>query len=1058
VLSKGENGQFAWTPTSTKEATEFVKGLTAIDSGNLPMTYELKQKLDQALKTLAPRGGVDAMADANRRLYASLKRAMGREPGLVDIIVPVHNAIHITRKCIHRVLDRTQWPFHLYIVDDASDPFTRSELERLSQANKNRVTLITNRRNKGFAATVNRGIREGRGEYVCLLNSDVFVTDLWLTKMMLALQSDPKNKIVCPVTNNTAIVDVPMSPGASYIQMNQVLEAFAQRRYPELMPTGFCFMFPREMIAKIGQFDEGYQNFGEETDWWWKTIRYAESDQFLRYRAVLADDTYVFHERGTSYSQLGNDTHMHYRKLASSRFNKLWPEWVNWKNTYDVNKAVGGLREKIPATLLRSAKDRYRVCWVVHDAKPSCGGMKYVADVINEMLEQGINAKVAVIKRKENQDEAYLGELCTAPIFFNSREEFIKEFPNRIFPGGILIASTSELNPVVQLVGEMSEGRVRPLLHAQSYEPEHCISSNDKEIAKSFFTRVPDIISNAKWVTKAIKTDSHIQPIATIHPGVDPFLFYRRDRSQGDERPTLILSMNPHYACKGFDRGKELISEVEKLAALRGLDIRILVYGVETLPMITSAICQGNIPQMRVATLLGTEADAFIDPSTLHSYGMPALEAAASGVKVFSWDNRGIREYAEGVDAEVYPNDLAPTQMAEEIVNYLMDEKAQEAHQEKYAAIRAHIAKYHNREESVQTFIKQIEKHFNLNFVSRRICVLVPHLRKHGGPTTMLAIANELQAAGHRVSITTVFTDVSPEVVSMTNLPVNVNAQQLPSCDLIITNSDNPMVEQISRLEKVKKIMLKLSHNPRFKKEEELGLNQKWDAVITSTQWLADVCKSPTDGWEYLACEAERVGWWNYAFSLFQCPPDSRTYGAGTIESPVTIGTLIHAHPSKGSREAIDALGELAMRYGPRVRFIGVGEVPPQAFRSNLPNFEYRYQLSREQMAKTMQETDIWIGASHSEGLGRMGLEAMSAGAAVISTNTSAEYMDDNFNCMLVPVGDAREIARATAGLIEQPEVAHMLRRNAFDTAASLADPGPTVMAIQKVITRVFSQ
>lgn len=1058
MLSRQENGQFAWAPTTQKDSAEFVKGLAEQESGNLPMTYELKQKLDTALKTLAPRGGVDAMADANRRLYASLKTVMGRAPGKVDIIIPVHNAIHITRRCIQLVLERTQWPFHLYVVDDASDEFTHDELYRIAQENRSNVTLITNKRNKGFAATVNRGIREGTGEFVCLLNSDVLVTDLWLTKMMFALQSDPKHKIVCPATNNTAIVDVPMSPGASYIQMNRVLENFAQRRYPELMPTGFCFMFPRSHLEKIGFFDESYQNFGEETDFWWRTLRYHENNQLQRFRAVLADDTYVFHERGVSYSALGNDTHMHYRKLASSRFNKLWPEWVSWKNTYDVNRAVGGLREKVPATLLRNPKDRYRVCFVVFDAKGSCGGMKYIADVVNEMIESGVNAKVAVIKRKAEQPEAYLGELCAAPVFFNSRVDFVKEFPTRIFPSGILIGATSELNPVIQLVSEMSEGRVRPLLHAQSYEPDLYQDPNDKEVCKALFTRVPDVIANAHWVAKEIGRIMAAPPLATIHPGVDPYLFYRRERADGDERPTVMLPMNPHYPFKGFGRGMELISEIERISKAESLDVRILAYGVESIPMITQAICQGELPQTRVAHLLGTEVDAFVDPSFNHSYGMPALEAAASGCKVFSWDNKGIQEYATGIQAEVFSNTQPPTVLAARIVEYLKDRAAQEKHQGQYDIIRGFITKYHNRGESVKTFLKQLERHFNLNFVSRRITMLVPHLRKHGGPTTMLAIANELQSVGHKVNISTVYSDVSQEVVGMTTLPVNVNPNQLPATDLIIINSDNPMVEPVAATQGVKKIMLKLSHNPRFKKEEEKGLQQKWDAIVTSTQWLKDVCEKPTEDWEYLPCEAERIGWWNYAYATFQRHPDMRTYNLGTTESPITIGTLIHAHPSKGTREAVDAMGELAMKYGAAVRFIGVGEVPPQAFRWNLPNFEYRYSLSREQMAATMQEMDIWIGASHSEGLGRMGLEAMSAGVAVISTNTSAEYMQDKINCLLTPVGDARAIAQAAMLLIEQPTATKDLRLNAYDTAASLADPTPTVNALQKVIQRVFAE
>lgn len=1056
-LIREADGKFRWEVPSQKDVADFNKEVgNQGDAATLPLTYELKQKLDQALKTLAPRGGVDAMADTNRRLYSSLKNILGQPAGTVDIIVPVHNAIHIARKCVQRVLDRTQWPFHLWIVDDASDEFTHDELWAFAEENKKHVSLITNQRNKGFAASVNRGIKAGSGEYVCLLNSDVFVTDMWLTKMIMALKADPKNMIVCPATNNTAIVDVPLSPGASYLQMNQIFEAFAQRRYPELMPTGFCFLFPRVLLNKIGYFDESYQNFGEETDFWWKTLRYTEGSDYKRFRAVLADDTYVFHERGTSYSQLGNDTHMHFRKLASSRFNKLWPEWTTWKNSYDVGKAVGGLREKIPATLLRGPKDRYRICWVVHDAT-LCGGMKYIADVVNELVENGVNAKVAVIKRDQNRPEAYIGELTSAPIFFNSREEFIKDFPSRVFPGGILVAATVELAPVVQMIGELSEGRIRPMLHAQSYEPDILTDPTDKETARSLFQRIPDVISNAHWVTKALENECQVKPAATIHPGLDLHLFYRRNRSAGDERSTVLISMNPSMPCKGFDRGLALIAALENRAQDMNLDIRVLVYGVESLNQISNAICLGALPQMRVATLLGTEADVFVDPSYLHSYGMPALEAAASGCKVFSWDNKGISEYADGIAAHVVPNETPPDVLAERILDYLTSPEQVNAHRDRYPHFRQFLDKYHNREKSIDTFIKRVEKLFNLNFISRKITVVVPHLRKHGGPTTMLVIANELAAVGHRVKIATVYPDVNPEVVGMTNLPVNVNVTQLEPSDLFITNSDNPLVDQIAALPRTKKIMLKLSHNPRFKAEEEKGLQQKWDAIVTSSDWLKEVCEKPTEGWNYLRCEAHRIGWWNYAFSTFQCPPSSRVYHPGTEEQPIVIATLIHAHPLKGTREAIDAMGELSLKYGARVRFIGVGEVPPQAFRSNLPNFEYRFSMNRDRMAATLQETDIWLGASHSEGLGRMALEAMSAGAAVVTTNTAAEYARDGENCIIVPVGDSSAMVQAIERLIEDEALASHLRACGFDTAASLADPVPCINELQKVISSVFA-
>lgn len=1058
-LTRSEEGAVRWTPTSAAEFSTFTQSLNKdADNGALPLTYELKTKLDQALKTLAPRGGVDAMADANRRLYSSLKNVLGTQPGVVDIILPIHNAIHIARKCIDRVLSRTNWPFHLYIMDDASDAFTKQILAEYAAAHPERITLITNAKNKGFAATVNRGIRAGKGEYVCLLNSDVFVTDLWLSKMLLALQADPKNQIVCPATNNTAVVEVPLSPGASYLQMNSILEAFAHRRYPELLPTGFCYLFRRKLISKVGYFDESYQNFGEETDHWWKVTRFAEGSDYKRWRAVMADDCYVFHERGASYSQLGQDTHMHLRKLASSRFGKLWPEFASWRQTYDVNKAVGGLRERVPATLLRHAKDRYRICWVVFDAT-FCGGMKYIADIVNELNEQGANAKIAVIKRKPETPEAYLGELTCAPVFFNSLEDFVQEFPARIFPSGLVIAATSELAPVVQSVADFSAGRIRAALHAQSYEPD-MVEDRAKALVETCFKAVPDIVSSSLWVTKRLEQDLKLKPFATIHPGVDRYLFYKRDRNAGDDRPTVLLSMSPSYPCKGFERGLELICALEALAKQRGLDIRILVYGVESLPIVSQAVCLGALAQTRIAMLLGTEVDVFIDPSHLHSYGMPALEALACGVKVFSWDNRGIREYGDKLPVTILEQDQPAAAMAAAILGFLEQPGAHEKYiSDHYALIAAHIEKYHDRDKSVRTFIKCIEKQFNLQFVSRRICMIVPHLRKHGGPTTMLAWANELQTAGHNVKIASVYPDVNPEVVAMTNLPVSVSTQHLDACDLIIINSDNPLVEQASKAP-CKKIMLKLSHNPRFQKEEEKGLNQVWDAVVTSSEWLRDVSQNVTEGWAYRPQSASRVGWWHYGFAQFQCHPSTRSYGDGKTQ-PIIISTLVHSHPTKGTREALEGLAQIALKYGAAVRFIGVGEVPPSIFRSGLPNFEYRCNQSRAQMAETLKHTDIWVGASQSEGLGRMGLEAMSAGAAVVSTNTRAEYMRHGENCLIVDEQDPKLIpealAQAIEQLIENPLVAMSLRERGFDTGAALADPAPAVAEMQKVIQRVFA-
>ena len=1057
---KTEEDNVIWTPPSSDDIKSMQKAIwendTARSGVDPELTEELRNKIDQAVENLVPGKGWGVIVHSNEKVYDTIKAITTGPRGKVDIIIPVYNSIHIVKQCIDAVLKRTSWPYHLYIVDDASDERTNDELNRIQMANKRDITLIQNSKNKGFAASVNVGIKAGSGQYVCLLNSDVLVTPLWLTKMLMAHKADPRNQIVCPATNNTAIVNIPLSPGASYLQMNRIFESFAVRRYPEIMPTGFCFLFPRDLLDKIGHFDEAYQNFGEESDFWMKTIHYVDGNKFPRYRAVMADDTYVFHERGSSFSQLGADAEKHLRKLAIGRFNDIWPQWTGWKKAYNINKALGHLKEEIPSQLI-SKEGKYRICWAVHSAQ-MCGGFRYIADIVNYINENGGDARVALIKRGPQSNTNFIGQLRTAPIVFENYEDFIGTFTYKVFKKGVVVASTAELSGAVKTLTETFPN-LKPVLHVQSYEP-YMLDGAAPELTERInkaFSAIPTVISNSSWISKKIKEEYGITPFASIPPGVDQDLFYPRDRSKGDERPTVMVPLIRSLACKGYNRGVELIRHIETVAKDADINIRILTYGdVKNIPIVSSAICLGNVEQTRLANLLGTEVDVFIDPASLHSYGMPALEAVASGVPVVSWDNLGVREYLNHRNSIIFKNDEHPSVVAKAIVDLLKDPKARKAQAHTaFKAIRSHA-----RDRSVEQFVKAMENELNLKIVPRRIVMVVPHLRKHGGPTTMLNIANELSKHGHDVSITTVYTDINPEVADCTELPINVDSQNISKCDLVITNSDNPMCDAISKMPQAKKkIMLKLSHNARFKQLEEQGLNAKWDAVVTSSEWLKQVCQNPTENWNYKpVSNVNRIGWWHYGHESLASNPRNREYGEFTPQKPLVIATLIHQHPSKGTQEAVLALGNLFQEYNNLIRFVGIGEIPPNQFQINLPNFRYKYSPNRPEMAEIMQGCDIWLGASHTEGLGRMALEAMSAGMTCVISNTGAEYARPNENCLVYKTGDVPSMTKALQMVITDPDLRKKLREEGFKTAREMANSEPCMNELEAVIKEIFGE
>src|SRR5258706_3673491 len=159
----------------------------------------------------------DKLTTVNRSYYKAMQKVVESidDKERVNVVVPVYNSVHLVKECIQKVLDCTYWPYHLTIVDDASDKKTNAELVAFATKYPEKITLLTNRKNSVFSASVNRGIKhnEANFAYTCSLNSDVLVTPYWLSKMVAALKADPKNKIVNPVTNNTAVINVGMHAG-----------------------------------------------------------------------------------------------------------------------------------------------------------------------------------------------------------------------------------------------------------------------------------------------------------------------------------------------------------------------------------------------------------------------------------------------------------------------------------------------------------------------------------------------------------------------------------------------------------------------------------------------------------------------------------------------------------------------------------------------------------------------------------------------------------------------------------------------------------------------------
>jgi glycosyltransferase involved in cell wall biosynthesis len=104
-----------------------------------------------------------------------------------------------------------------------------------------------------------------------------------------------------------------------------------------------------------------------------------------------------------------------------------------------------------------------------------------------------------------------------------------------------------------------------------------------------------------------------------------------------------------------------------------------------------------------------------------------------------------------------------------------------------------------------------------------------------------------------------------------------------------------------------------------------------------------------------------------------------------------------------------------------------------------------------------MKQVDIWVVASHTEGLGRMTLEAMSAGCAIVATDTGAEFLKDGENCLLVKPGDINGLNKATDMLIADDNLRKKLIEGGYTTASAAADPAEYVQRWNNIIGDLFN-
>lgn len=243
--------------------------LSCLYSPKCSMAYDLEQHLFMPLP-----------AESSERCHIP-SGGQVRQPGvrvMVSFILSIHNHVALATQCLlelYRTAAETA-SAEFFVVDDGSTEDTAvliDTVKRLIGLFDAPIKLIRHVKPRGFGGTNMAGARQASGQYIALINSDMFVSKGWLSVMLATFSQQPRAGLVGPlfigkgmrVTEGGGIVWADATP-ANYFRGERVLHNVSFMRSVDYISAALV-LIKREAFLMVGGLDARYgRGYYEDTD------------------------------------------------------------------------------------------------------------------------------------------------------------------------------------------------------------------------------------------------------------------------------------------------------------------------------------------------------------------------------------------------------------------------------------------------------------------------------------------------------------------------------------------------------------------------------------------------------------------------------------------------------------------------------------------------------------------------------------------------------------------------------------------------------------------------
>lgn len=250
---------------------------------------------------------------------------------LVSIVIPCFNDAQYIEQAVNSALDQTYPNTEVIVVDDGSDIETKAVLKKI----ENKITKLITQDNQGQSVARNVGIRESKGEYILVLDSDDYFEVTFLEKAINFFLKNNDVKIVsCFATlifeNETYFIYKPLGGSIkSFLCSNNALGSA---------------LFKKVDWKISGGYDQSMRDGFEDWEFY---IRLLNKEGFAH---ILQEPLYNYRKRNNTTTQRANA--VKYKLLFSlyHKHNELYKQYLDDYVSFLLSKIETEEQEKIKNT------------------------------------------------------------------------------------------------------------------------------------------------------------------------------------------------------------------------------------------------------------------------------------------------------------------------------------------------------------------------------------------------------------------------------------------------------------------------------------------------------------------------------------------------------------------------------------------------------------------------------------------------------------------------------------------------------------------------------------